>query len=134
MTRAANLRPHRLMLRRLTLALLLTVCAALGVPALVAQAHAARSCSLAGQERALGPTYVTSLRAAGTGCRAGKRLVRSFYRCRVEHGGKDGRCTDRVRGFDCAEQRSNVIETQYDARVKCRKGSVSVTHDYTQFT
>jgi len=39
-----------------------------------------------------------------------------------------------VRGFDCAEQRSNVIGTRYDARVKCRKGSVSVTHDYTQFT
>jgi hypothetical protein len=119
---------------RLILTSLIVAFATVMAPAAVSHASAARSCSLAGQERKLGPTYVTSLRVAGTSCRAGKRLVKSYYRCRVENGGKDGRCTSRLLGYKCSERRFNEIATQYDARVTCRKGSARVTHDYTQFT
>lgn len=121
------------MTRRLAIACL-TLAAALAVAAPPAAASTARSCSLAGQQRTLGPTYVTALRVTAVGCRAGKRLVRAYFRCRVEAGGKDGRCAGGARGYRCTEQRFNVIETQYDARVKCRKGAAYVTHDYTQFT
>jgi hypothetical protein len=121
--------------RRSTSACLLAVaCAAVAIAAPPADAAAARTCSLIGRERALGPTYTTSLRVTGVSCRTGRRVVKSYYRCRVESGGKDGRCTRRVRGYACSERRFNVIDTQYDARVRCRKGSLRVGHDYTQFT
>jgi hypothetical protein len=120
--------------RRLIFALPIAVLATAAPPAVAAHASAARSCSVAGQERKLGPTYVISLQVTHVSCASGKRLVKSYYRCRVRNGGKRGRCTTRVRGYRCSEQRLHVIETQYDARVTCRKGAARVKHTYTQNT
>ena len=120
--------------RRLILTGLAVLLAVVAGSALAPHASAAGSCSLAGKERKLGPTYTTALKVTGVSCRAGKKLVKAYYRCRVENGGADGRCVKRVRGFSCTEKRVNVIPTQFDARVTCAKGSNRVKHDYTQYT
>ncbi len=96
-------------------------------------ASAARSCDISGEERRLGTSYVLSLRASGTTCAKAERLVRAFHACRHENG-KAGRCSRRVNGYSCSEQRLNKIRTQYDARVSCKDGGKSVSHTYTQFT
>ena len=96
-------------------------------------AHAA-SCSLKGKERTLGPTYTTKLTVKGTSCRSGQRFVRAYYKCRKANGGTDGRCRKRVGGYACRERRTNVIRTQFDASVSCRKGKRRINHRYTQFT
>jgi hypothetical protein len=93
----------------------------------------AATCSVRGQERTFGPTYVTRLTVAGVSCTTAKRFVRSYYRCRVENGGRDGRCR-RVRGYSCSERRTNVISTQFDATATCRSGSRRVVHKYQQNT
>jgi hypothetical protein len=98
------------------------------------EATASKSCSLAGKTRSLGPTYTTSLSVRNTSCRSGRRLVRGWNACRRANGGADGRCRSRVLGYRCSESRSNVIRTQFDARVSCRKGSRRINHRYTQFT
>jgi hypothetical protein len=99
-----------------------------------ASTTATRHCDISGQERKLGPTYVTSLRVRGVGCRTGKRVVRGYYRCRVRSGGRRGRCHSSVLGFSCSEHRIQSISTEFDARVTCRRGAARVWHDYTQFT
>lgn len=91
-----------------------------------------RKCSLGGRGQGLGPTRVTALRVTGVGCRAGERVLRSHFRCRMEAGGADARCRRRVRGHACSERRTRVSAARYDARVKCRKGPARVTHEYTQ--
>ena len=96
-------------------------------------AAAAARCSLKGKERSLGPTYVTALSTTGVSCATGQQVVRAYYRCRIRNGGKKGRCTSRVEGFRCTETRES-IPTQFDARVRCTKGSDRVNHSYTQFT
>ena len=94
---------------------------------------ALRRCSVAGKERALGATYVTSLLVQSMSCRRGEQLVRAFHRCRRRSGGADGRCP-RFEGLRCSEQRPRRAPTQYDARVQCRRGGRRVHHSYTQFT
>lgn len=96
-------------------------------------ATAAAKCSVKSKERKLGPTYVTALSTTGVSCKTGERVVRAYYRCRVRHGGKKGRCTSRVEGYRCTETRES-IPTQFDAKVRCRKGDARVNHSYTQFT
>ena len=96
-------------------------------------ATAAAKCSLAGKDRKLGPTYVTSLSTTGVSCATGESVVKAYYRCRIRNGGKKGRCTSRVEGFSCTETRES-IPTQFDAKVRCRKGDDRVNHNYTQFT
>lgn len=104
--------------------------AALGAPSANA---AAKRCNISGDERKLGPTYVTSLRVTGVSCRTGRRVVRRYYRCRINSGGRRGRCHSAVLGFSCRERRQS-ISTQFDARVTCSRGAARVWHDYTQFT
>jgi len=48
--------------------------------------------------------------------------------------GKNGRCTSKVLGYSCTEKRSNVIKTQFDAHVTCKKGRARIVTDYTQFS
>ncbi len=110
------------------------ICAGLVLALLVVPtAASAASCSVRGQERKFGPTYVTKITVTSVSCTSAKRLVRAYYRCRVANGGKDGRCR-RVSGYTCSERRTNVISTSYDSRVTCRNGSRRVVHDYQQFT
>lgn len=117
--------------------------AVLLVPALVpATASAATSCKLTADEeyhRANNskPTYTRSLKVSGGAtCATGHKMIGAYYRCRVAKPspGKSGRCTSKVLRYTCTEKRSNVIPTQFDARVTCTKGRARIVHDYTQFT
>jgi hypothetical protein len=92
----------------------------------------ARSCSVAGKERKLGATYVTSLSATGVSCRTAESVVRSFHKCRRANGGADGRCP-RVRGYRCSDKRRKA-PTQFDSTTTCKRGSKRITFKYTQFT
>jgi hypothetical protein len=78
-----------------------------------------------------GSGYFTSLSVSHTTCRTGRRLALAYYHCRIENGGKDGRCDRRVMRFRCSEVR-NRIATEIDARVRCRRGERRVTHTYQQ--
>jgi hypothetical protein len=109
----------------------LAVCAVLA-PAASADspsATASKSCGV-GDSRSYNTTYVLSIAVRNTGCRAGKRVIRSFHACRP---GKAGRCP-RVKGYSCSERRFDRIRTQYSSRVTCRKGGRVVKHTYQQFT
>ena len=127
------------MLRRTTL---LAVAATLGALAVLPagvqaaggpEAFAAKSCSLSGKTRSLGPTYTTALSVKNVSCSKGESLVRAYYNCRLDNGGKRARCGG-VSGYSCSERRSNSIRTQFDASVTCKKGRKVVKHSYTQFT
>jgi hypothetical protein len=91
------------------------------------------TCDISGDQRKLGPTYVTSLKVKGVGCRTGRRVVRGYYRCRIRAGGRKGRCHSKVLHFSCKERRQ-AISTEFDAHVTCTRGRSRVWHDYTQFT
>jgi hypothetical protein len=127
------------MLRRTTLLAVAATAGALAILPAGAQAAsgpeavAAKSCSLAGKTRSLGPTYTTSLSVKRTSCAKGESLVKAYYNCRVRNG-KKGRCVSKVSGYSCTETRTNAIPTQFDARVTCKKGKKTVKHSYTQFT
>lgn len=96
-------------------------------------AHDAAGCSLRGAYRTLGPSYVTSLRVEHTGCASGKRLVRSYDRCRRRSGGARGRCGSRVLRYRCTEHRTGIA-IQFDANVTCRSGTRRVWFTYVQNT
>ncbi len=127
------------MLRRTTLlAVAVTACALLAGPAGAQaatgpEAVAAKSCSLAGKTRSLGPTYTTSLSVKRVSCSKGESLVRAYYNCRKANGGRKGRCSG-VSGYSCSERRYDVIPTQFSATATCKKGRKKVVHKYTQFT
>ncbi len=97
------------------------------------EAVAAKSCSLAGKTRSLGPTYTTSLSVRRVSCSKGESLVRSYYDCRRDNGGKRARCGG-VGGYSCSERRYDSIPTQFSATATCTKGDKKVVHKYTQFT
>lgn len=90
-------------------------------------ARASSSCS---PPRYPGSGYFTSLTVSGTSCSTGRRLVISYYHCRLRHGAA-GRCTSSVEGFRCTEKRQS-IPTEVDGRVTCRRGGATVTHSYQQ--
>lgn len=95
-------------------------------------ATAAATCSIKGQERTFGPTYVTAITASGTSCANAKKVVRAFHACRKVHGVK-GRCTRKVLGYSCRETRGG-IPTQFSGKVTCVHGHARIVHTYTQFT
>jgi len=97
------------------------------------RATIARSCSLSTRGQSLGPTYVTRLSVHDISCHSAYKLVHSYYRCRVRHGGVTGHCGS-VEGFHCHERRFAKISVEYDASVTCTRGSQVVKHDYTPFT
>lgn len=95
-------------------------------------AHQSAKCNISGKERKLGATYVTTLSATGVSCSSAQTLVKSFHKCRREHGGADGKCS-KVSGYKCTEKRE-AIPTQFDARATCTKGKRKVIQTYTQNT
>jgi hypothetical protein len=98
------------------------------------RAHTASVCNIKGKEQSLGPTYVTYVEVrGGASCSFALHLVKSYYQCRVKHGGVKGICSG-VDGFRCKENRYAKIVVQYDASVACTRGSERVFHKYTQFT
>jgi hypothetical protein len=96
-------------------------------------AQAAKGCSIKGQQRSLGVTYVLTLRVRVTKCGDAKRVVRAYHACRHRQG-RAGRCTGKVLGYRCSERRLDQSPTQYDARARCTKGGREVFHIYTQNT
>jgi hypothetical protein len=92
-------------------------------------ADAARECK---PPKYPGSGYFTSLSVTGVGCATGRKLALAYYRCRTEHG-KTGRCRRPVMRFTCTEQR-NSIPTEFDARVRCKRGGQRVIHTYQQNT
>jgi hypothetical protein len=116
--------------------------AVLAAAAFVPASASAASCGLSADEeyhragKSL-PTYTRSLKVSGGAkCATGHKLIKAYYKCRVAapSPGKKGRCTKKVMRYSCSEKRSNVIKTQFDARVTCRKGKARIVSDYTQFT
>ena len=118
------------------------VAGVLGALALVPASASAASCGLTADEKyhrsgKTLPTYTRSLKVGGGAkCATGHKLIKAYYKCRVAKPspGKKGRCTTKVLGFRCSERRSNVIKTQFDASVTCRKGRARILTQYTQFT
>ena len=129
-------RPSHLIARLTALLLLVAAMLVIAVAAspVASEAQAATKCSLSGKDRKLGPTYTTKLSVSGTSCKAGYSLVTAYYKCRTKAGSKSGRCTKKVSGYSCQETRENVIDTQFDATVTCKKSKATITHGYTQYT
>lgn len=114
----------------------LACCAALAcfaVPSIASdgapRASAARACTPPDYP---GAGYFTSLSVKGTTCRTGRRVTLAHYRCRTENG-RAGRCRRHVLHYSCSETR-NVIPTEINARVTCRRGSARVIYTYQQNT
>ena len=114
------------MLRR-ALPLLLSTCALVALPA--APAHA-KSCNIEGKQQNLGATYVTSLSAKNTSCRAAEGVVRAYHDCR----GNGRKCKRKVKGYKCRQTIVSSSPLQYDANVKCKRGAKRVNFAYTQNT
>jgi hypothetical protein len=118
----------------LTSAVVLAAAAAPGARAAAyPHAHAAKACSLAGNYQSLGPTYVEQLNVQGVTCATGLKLVKAYYKCRVDAGGVKGRCHSKVLGFRCTERRS-AGPVQFVASVRCSRGRAVVTHKYSENT
>jgi hypothetical protein len=115
-------------MRLIKLPLVLVV--ALAIVALAGvEAASAKSCSPA---RYPGDGYFTSLNVSGTSCARGREVQRSHYRCRVRNGGRDGRCRSRVEGYRCREERFGRTSAEYNARVRCTRGSAVIRFTYQQ--
>lgn len=83
----------------------------------------------------LGPTYVTYLNVRGTTCSEAVSVVKAFHRCRYANGGPSARCTSKVMGYACTEQRTvtpALKDVSFDSRVVCEKGKKIVKHGYQQ--
>ena len=99
-------------------------------------ASASRNCPMSADQQQNGfppASYVTSLRVFNTSCRKGKSVIRAYHRCRANHGGRNGRCPNRVQRFRCREgARQSVPGVQYSAKVTCRRGGRRIVSTYTQ--
>ena len=95
-------------------------------------ASASKSCSLSSSEqRGMGATYVqTPVRARNISCGKAKDVVRAYHACR----GSKRTCNKRVLRFRCSQTILASSPVQYDARVKCKRGSKVVKHTYTENT
>ncbi len=107
--------------------------AAFSAAAPASGAPAAKTCDVLKDAQRLGPSYVTSLTVQGVSCTTGKRVVRAYYRCRIDAGGVRSLCHKRVLGYRCRELREGVA-VQFDAKVTCTRGTRRVRHTYTQNT
>jgi hypothetical protein len=94
---------------------------------------ATRTCNVQNDGDSFGVTYITSLKVTNVGCAGGKKLVRAFHTCRKAHGGIKGRCTTRVLGYRCTENRATG-PVQFSSKVSCKNGTRRVVHTYTQNT
>lgn len=116
----------------MTRSLLASALAVLALAALPTAALA-KTCGIKPNEAGtFGVTYVLKITASGTSCASAKKLVRAFHACRKAHGIK-GRCTTRVLGYRCTEQRTTT-SVQFSGKVSCKNGSRRVVHYYSQNT
>lgn len=75
--------------------------------------------------------YITSLTVSRSSCKTGRTVAQAFFKCRHKKG-KEGRCTDKVRGYSCREGKRSKIATELNARVTCTLGKRKITHTYQQ--
>jgi hypothetical protein len=94
-------------------------------------AHVSKTCDISGQERKLGATYVTSLKAKHVKCGKAKAFVKAYHACRHQHG-KAGKCPS-LQGYSCTEKRV-TSPVQYDSTATCTNGAKKITQHYTQNT
>jgi len=100
--------------------------------AVSASPAAAKSCDV-GNTRSYGTTYVVAITVSGVSCSKGKSVIRAYHRCRAQHGGRNGRCPNRVMRFRCREgARQSVPGVQYSTKVTCRRGGRKIVSTYTQ--
>lgn len=88
------------------------------------------SCDITDVASTLGPTSVTSLKVSNVTCGKGIKVVRAFQQCRLANG-TSGRCVKLVKDYACNEQRQNAGPS-FTAKVTCKKGRKTVSHNYTQ--
>jgi hypothetical protein len=115
-------------IRRTRRLLAVAACAA-AVPLVGASSASAATCG--GLGKYPGQGYFTSLKVTGISCSGGKAVMKGHYRCRTKNGIK-GKCAS-FNGWRCSEKRQ-VIPTEYNARVTCKKGSRTVVYTYQQDT
>ena len=125
---------------RLVRAVAVSACV-LGVGLVGAQPSAARTfaCSTPSEPAGLNGGYFSNLRVSGyrsrsTACRRGRSLVLAYYRCRRARGVRGSCHGRRVNGLRCRERRGDVIATEFNATVTCRRGSRRIVHVYQQNT
>lgn len=106
-----------------------TASAALGLSALGASPASAATCG--GLPAYPGQGYFTSLKVSGISCAGGKDVMKAHYRSRTKNGIK-GRSSG-FNGWRCTERRQ-VISTEYNARVICKKSGRTVNYTYSQDT
>ena len=98
-------------------------------------AQTSRSCDPRNIEQAQSyppASYVQTIRT-NISCRKAKSVIRAYHRCRGRHGGRNGRCPNRVQRFRCREgARQAVPGVQYNAKVTCRRGGRRIVSRYTQ--
>jgi len=108
----------------------------------VAGAATTKTCKLsASAAQKLGATYVTyttgkgGYKVRGTSCASGKAVIKSFHSCRKAKG-VSGRCTKKVRGYNCTDKRPSSLKSalSFEGNVVCSNGSRRVTHHYLQNT
>lgn len=114
-------------------AALVTVLSTAAVGSAQPIAHAARTCSLAGEWASLGATYVEQLNVSGTSCAAGAKLIKAYNRCRLNAGGVKGHCNATVRGYRCSEHRS-MGPVQFVASARCTAPGAVVKFSYSENT
>lgn len=117
---------------------ILALAAAVAVLAVVALAHAQRADAAACNTQSTayylpnGNGYITSLSVTKVSCKTGRKVALAFYKCRHKKG-KEGRCTDKVLGYSCKENKRTKVPTEINARVTCTRGARRVVHTYEQF-
>ena len=98
------------------------------------RAHAAATtCTLPGQGRTLGATYVEKLTVSGTSCSTGVSLIKQYNACRKKAGGVAGKCTKTILGYKFTEKRDSS-PIAFTALVTAKNGSKVVNFTYTQNT
>ncbi|MGH2899844.1 MAG: hypothetical protein ACRDMZ_14315 [Solirubrobacteraceae bacterium] len=114
----------------------LAVCSAIALAGLVgAESSVAKTtaCSAPSYPNSNPGGYFTSLQVTRVNCKTGRKLVLSYYKCRVKKGQK-GRCTSKVLGYSCKERRpaDSQSEEQLNAKVTCKRGTKRIVHTYQQ--
>jgi hypothetical protein len=117
------------------------VCAVLGATLVLVMLVAAvpvasartTNCNLSGKYRSLGPTYVEKLSVSGVSCTTGANLIKSYNKCRLQHGGSKGSCRSKINGFSFSEKRQ-WSSIEFIAVVTAKNGRETVNFTYTENT
>ena len=123
---------HAPMIRIASAISLLTLVLTASASAAGPTASAAKTCHLSlSQQRNSGATYLVQLKVSGVTCSTGLKVEKDWQSCRRSTSGKTT-CKRRVDSYKCSQKVLDSSKTQYDASVKCTRGSRVVSFIYTQ--